>query len=47
MLEEALGSLDERPDAAEALAGVRIQRFEPIDRGSLARVEELFGGAGG
>lgn len=42
----ALRSLDERPEAAEALAGVRIERFEPVDREALARAEAAFAGVG-
>jgi hypothetical protein len=44
VLESALEGLDEQPDAAEALAGVRLQRFEQVDRGSLQRAEEIFAG---
>ncbi|HSL19425.1 MAG TPA: PhnD/SsuA/transferrin family substrate-binding protein [Methylomirabilota bacterium] len=42
----ALQSLDGRPEAAEALAGVRIERFEPVDREALARAEAAFAGVG-
>lgn len=42
---EALGGLGGRSDAAEAMAGVRIDRFEPLDRSSLERAEEAFDGA--
>jgi hypothetical protein len=41
----ALGTLNERPTAAEALAGVRLERFVPVDRTVLERAEKAFSGA--
>ncbi|MCU0303619.1 MAG: hypothetical protein MUC56_06145 [Thermoanaerobaculales bacterium] len=41
----ALAALGGRPDAAGALAGVRIDRFEPVDRAALAAAEAAFAGA--
>ncbi len=41
----ALGSLDDRADAAEALAGVRMERFESFDPGALAAAGRAFDGA--
>ncbi len=40
----ALGGLAVRPDAAEALAGVRLERFEPADTEALKRAEAAFSG---
>ncbi len=41
----ALQNLDDRPTAAEALAGVRLERFVPVDRPVLERAEKAFSGA--
>jgi hypothetical protein len=41
----ALDGLDARPDAAEALAGVRLERFEAADLEALETVEAAFSGA--
>ncbi len=41
----ALEALDEQPAAAEALAGVRLDRFEPVDTAVLERAEQAFSGA--
>ncbi len=41
----ALEALDEKPAAAEALAGVRLDRFEPVDTAALERAEKAFSGA--
>ncbi len=41
----ALRELDARPEAAEALAGVRIERFVAVDSEALARAESAFDGA--
>jgi hypothetical protein len=46
VLSTTLDGLDESPDAVEALAGVRLDRFEPMDHESLQRVEEIFEGVG-
>lgn len=43
-LMEALGGLAGRSDAAEALAGVRLDRFETVDIASLERAESAFDG---
>jgi len=40
----ALEALDDRPAAAEALAGVRLDRFEPVDAAVLERAEKAFSG---
>jgi len=40
----ALEDLDDRPEAAEALAGVRLDRFEPVDAAVLEGVEKVFSG---
>jgi hypothetical protein len=40
----ALTSLDQRPDAAEALAGVRIDRFDAVDTDRLAAAVATFDG---
>jgi hypothetical protein len=45
VLLEALEALDVRPEAAEALAGVRLERFDPIDTTALERAERSFSGA--
>lgn len=45
-LMEALGGLAGRSDAAEALAGVRLDRFEAVDTASLERAETAFNGVG-
>ena len=42
---KALQSLDERTDAEEALAGVRLDRFEPVDAAALDRAQTAFPGA--
>jgi len=42
---DALLALSGRPDAAEALAGIRIDRFDPVDTAALERAEKAFGGA--
>jgi hypothetical protein len=41
-LTNAFRSLAGRAEAADALAGVRIERFEPVDEGVLARAEAAF-----
>lgn len=41
-----LEELDDRPGAAEALAGIRMSRFVPVDRASLEYAEKSFSGAG-
>ena len=38
----ALEALDEQTAAAEALAGVRLDRFEPVDAAVLERAEKAF-----
>jgi hypothetical protein len=38
----ALIGLSRRPEASEALAGVRIDRFEPVDKAALDRAETAF-----
>jgi len=40
----ALAGLAERPDAADAMAGVRLDRFESIDNEALEQVEMAFSG---
>jgi len=40
----ALAGLDQRPDAADALAGVRLDRFEPMNEAALRQAETAFGG---
>jgi len=40
----ALAGLAERPDAADAMAGVRLDRFEPIDNEALEQAEAAFSG---
>jgi len=42
---DALIGLSERPEASEALAGVRIDRFAPVDTAALDRAEKAFSGA--
>ena len=42
---DALGGLAGRSDAAEALAGVRLDRFETVDKAALERAEAAFSGA--
>jgi hypothetical protein len=42
---QALAGLAARSDASEALAGVRLQRFEPADAEALQRAEAAFSGA--
>lgn len=42
---DALLGLSDRPDAEEALAGIRIGRFDPVDTAALDRAEKAFGGA--
>lgn len=42
---ETLVGLSERSEAAEALAGVRLDRFEPVDAAALKRAETAFNGA--
>jgi hypothetical protein len=42
----ALLELDGRPEATEALAGVRLDRFEPVDAAALQRAQEAFLGVG-
>ncbi len=41
----ALEDLDDRPGAAETLAGVRLTRFVPVDLAILERAERMFSGA--
>jgi hypothetical protein len=41
---QALDGLAARPDAADALAGVRLERFEPADLEALATVKTAFNG---
>ena len=41
---KSLESLDDRADAAEALAGVRLASFEELDPAALERAEQLFDG---
>ena len=41
---QALDELAGRPDAAEALAGVRLERFEPADIEALETAEAAFSG---
>ena len=43
-LMEALTGLAERPEAAEAMAGVRLERFEPVDNEALEQAETAFSG---
>ncbi len=40
----ALAGIDERTDAAEALAGVRLDRFEPLNAVAMERVTAAFAG---
>lgn len=40
-----LEDLDARPSAADALVGVRLNRFVPIDQTSLEQAEQTFAGA--
>jgi len=42
---EALAGLSQRPDATEALAGVRLDRFEPMNAKALDQAEKAFRGA--
>ena len=42
---DAQGGLAGRSDAAEALAGVRLDRFETVDKAALERAEAAFSGA--
>lgn len=42
----ALEELDEQGDAAEALAGVRLDRFEAVDSAALTSAQDAFEGAG-
>jgi len=44
-LVDLLMGLAERPDAAEALAGVRLDRFEPVNEVALESAEKAFSGA--
>lgn len=41
----ALRGLDARPEAAEALTGVRLERFAAVDSEALIRAETAFDGA--
>jgi len=41
----ALEALDEQPAATDALAGVRLDRFEPVDAAVVERAEKAFSGA--
>lgn len=41
----AFAALDEREQAAEALAGVRIDRFDPVDTAALEGAQRAFDGA--
>jgi len=41
---EALAGLSQRPDATEALAGVRLDRFEPMNAKALEQAETAFSG---
>lgn len=41
----ALAGLAQRPEAAEALAGVRLDRFEPMNAEALDQAEKAFSGA--
>jgi hypothetical protein len=41
---DAFEGLSDRPEAAEALAGVRLDRFEPVDSEALDRAERAFSG---
>jgi len=43
----ALAGLAERPEAAEAMAGVRLERFEPVDNEALEQAETAFSGVAG
>jgi len=40
----ALAGLAERPDAADAMAGIRLDRFESVDPEALEQAEEAFSG---
>jgi hypothetical protein len=42
----ALEELDDRADVEEALAGVRLDRFVPVDADALAMVQIAFDGVG-
>lgn len=44
-VKDALLGLDERSAAADALAGVRLDRFEPADVAALESVQSIFDGA--
>ena len=41
---QALAGLAQRPDAAEAMEGVRLERFEPLDATALERTIAAFDG---
>jgi hypothetical protein len=41
----ALEGLADRPEAAEAMAGVRIERFDPLDTAALERAAAAFNAA--
>ncbi len=41
---QAMGGLAARPEAADALAGVRLERFEPADNAALEQAEAAFSG---
>lgn len=44
VLMQGLAGLAERPEAAEAMAGVRLERFEPLDASSLEQAVVAFDG---
>lgn len=41
---DVLAGLAQRPDATEALAGVRLDRFEPVNKAALESAETAFSG---
>jgi hypothetical protein len=41
---QALAGLADRPEAAEAMAGVRLERFEPMDIQAMERASAAYGG---
>lgn len=43
-LMNALSGLSDRPDAAEAMAGVRLERFEPLDAAAMERAASAYDG---
>ena len=44
-LARGLQGLADRPEAAEAMAGVRLERFDPLDTAALERAAAAFDAA--